>query len=509
MLWLFSSLCCLPLPLWILLGLSFLPTAAALSEFSPFPKLTFLSFSQFIQQNFPADISLSTVLLLLFTVTENPDLLSLHARQQYSLAKGENISAINSWIKSLSRAVHAKVNNSATLLHESDRYEGISENHIVSNIATKLDKLAQHLGLIKYNKKGHLTSALKPISHTAIEAVHIICPESYQCVTSGCGFRSLVQTTKQRDIPLVTLVKNNTIHKNVPVLTGRCPNCMTLYSADHERTPEINEENQFTNLYLNSAKYLKVGQSVWVDRVFSNAVVNAMYSFHASASAFMEFWNNSFGKTQQHGFHQFSRRQIWQAFVQESIRTIAASTDMELSVRDNLAIGEVTKEAFSILGENGVIRAADQHACSECTHDYIATTSDTTPTALSAAVVGVDEVEQSSPQAANSSSSSSSGSTSASTSEDGMDIDKAPVKMVVVDGTCFGPKHCAYENCTDDLINYRGAVFCAIHEQTHGAKCRVHNCDNEKIRATQACQQHQQQWKKYMAQHKKQSAPGF
>jgi len=26
-----------------------------------------------------------------------------------------------------------------------------------------------------------------------------------------------------------------------------------------------------------------------------------------------------------------------------------------------------------------------------------------------------------------------------------MDIDKAPLKMVVVDGCCFGPKHCAYE----------------------------------------------------------------
>ena len=324
-------------------------------------------------------------------MTENPDLLSLHARQQYSLVKEENISAINSWIKNLSQAVHAKVNNSAfTLLHESDWYEGIPEKHIISNIAIKLDKLARHLGLIKYNKKGHLKTAFKSISYEAIEAVHIICPESYQCVTSECGFRSLIQTTKQRDIPLVTLVKNNIIYKNVPVLTGRCPNCTTLYSADHERSPDINEENQFTNLYLNSAKYIKVGQNIWVDRLFSNAVVNAMYSFHASASAYMEFWNNSFGKT-QHVSHKLSRRQIWQAFVQESIRTIATSANTELSVRDNLAIDEITKEAFLSLGENGVIRAADQHACSECTHDYIETTSDNAPTTCSAAVVGVDE----------------------------------------------------------------------------------------------------------------------
>ena len=510
MLWLVSSLYCLSLPLWILLVLSFLPTAAASSEFRPFPEMTFLSFSQFIQKNFSANISLSTVLLMLFTMTENPDLLSLHARQQYSLVKGESISSINSWIKSLSRAVYVKMNsNASTLLHESDQYEGISENHIISNLATKLDKLAQHLDLIKYNKKGHLKSALKPISYQAIEAVHIICPESYQCVTSECEFRSLVQTTKQRDIPLVTFVKNNTIHKNVPVLTGRCPNCTTLYSADHERSPEIDEENHFTKLYLNSAKYIKVGQSVWVDRVFSNAVVNAMYSFHASASAYMEFWNNSFGKTDKDVFHKMSRRQIWQAFVQESIRTIAASADMELSLRDNLAIDEITKEAFSIIGENGVIRAADQHACSECTHDYIGTTSNNTPNASSAAVAGVDEDVEQTPQQATDSDASHSDSRSASTSEDGMDVDKAVVKMVVVDGTCFGPKHCAYENCADDLVNYTGTVFCAIHEQTHGAKCRVCNCNNIKIRGTQACEQHQQQWKKYDTQHKRQSAPGF
>ena len=73
---------------------------------------------------------------------------------------------------------------------------------------------------------------------------------------------------QQRDIPLVTLVKNNTIYKNVPVLSGRCPNCTTLYGADHEHSPEINEENQFTKLYLNSAKYIKVGQNIWVDQVF-------------------------------------------------------------------------------------------------------------------------------------------------------------------------------------------------------------------------------------------------
>jgi hypothetical protein len=83
------------------------------------------------------------------------------------------------------------------LLHGSDFYEGISENNIIGNLAVRLDKFAHHLNLVKFNKKGYLKTALKPISYKAIEAIYIICPQSYQCVTKGCGFQSLVQATKQ------------------------------------------------------------------------------------------------------------------------------------------------------------------------------------------------------------------------------------------------------------------------------------------------------------------------
>ena len=135
--------------------------------------------------------------------------------------------------------MHAKVNTiQSEWLYKSDYYEGISDSQMVSNIAIRLDKLA----LISYNKKGHLKNALKPISHKAIEAVHVICPQSYQCLTSRCGFQSLTQATKQRNIPLVTLIKNNISYEKVPVLTGKCPNCTTLYSADHEHSPIIDED---------------------------------------------------------------------------------------------------------------------------------------------------------------------------------------------------------------------------------------------------------------------------
>ncbi len=90
-----------------------------------------------------------------------------------------------------------------------------------------------------------------------------------------------------------------------------------------------------------------------MNRVFSNAVLNGMFSFQASVSAFAEFWNTSF-----HGI-KIARRQIWQSFVQESIHSIAAVSNINIELQDGLAIDEVTKEAFSILGENGLIRAAD------------------------------------------------------------------------------------------------------------------------------------------------------
>jgi hypothetical protein len=50
----------------------------------------------------------------------------------------------------------------------------------------------------------------------------------------------------------------------------------------------------------------------------------------------------------------------------------------------------VTKQAFSILGENGIICAADQHTCGECTQPY-KKTADIITGDDPAALVGIDE----------------------------------------------------------------------------------------------------------------------
>ena len=73
---------------------------------------------------------------------------------------------------------------------------------------------------------------LKPISYTSFQAAQVICPNEVVCETTTCNPCSLLQITKLQDIPRVTLIKGSTIYEDVQVLTGRCPQCKTIYLAD-------------------------------------------------------------------------------------------------------------------------------------------------------------------------------------------------------------------------------------------------------------------------------------
>ena len=60
-----------------------LPTVMASSQDqTPFPDIPFHVFVNYVEKNFSTKVSLATVLTVLFTLTSNPDLLNLHARQQ-------------------------------------------------------------------------------------------------------------------------------------------------------------------------------------------------------------------------------------------------------------------------------------------------------------------------------------------------------------------------------------------------------------------------------------------
>jgi hypothetical protein len=94
---------------------------------------------------------------------------------------------------------------------------------------------------------------------------------------------------------------------------------------------------------------MKVGQSRWVDRTFGNAVVSGMYSFHASAAAYTDYWNNAFGQVNLDYMAPLSRKHIWQTFIQESTRVIAANQDCNLTLSESLPIDAVTRAAFNLL----------------------------------------------------------------------------------------------------------------------------------------------------------------
>jgi hypothetical protein len=82
---------------------------AAMPEECGFPDLTFKAFNEFVKANFSSKVSLATVLLVLFTMTENHDLLNLHSRQKNPSCPGENKVKASGWIKALASALQNRL----------------------------------------------------------------------------------------------------------------------------------------------------------------------------------------------------------------------------------------------------------------------------------------------------------------------------------------------------------------------------------------------------------------
>ena len=294
------------------LAIFFIPHVIASPQSGPFPNIAFKDFSDFVLGNFGPGISLSTVIMLVLSMTNNTELLSLHFKQE---RKG----GTTSWIRCLAHAVKEQLGADITQTLFSESELSIFENRVtrdpdITSLAVKLSEFSQALEIYPYNQKQKFTGTVKPISHDSIQPALLICPNSSVCLTSGCNRCSLKQKSTPRDIPRVTLIKGTDIYHNVQLLAGQCRNCGTIYYADHERTPAA-ENTEAMKFFLNSAHYLKVGQKLWVNRAFSTAVLNAMYDLHGSASGWMKFFNDTYGNE---GL-KLSRCHIWAAFVQESI----------------------------------------------------------------------------------------------------------------------------------------------------------------------------------------------
>ncbi len=493
----------------VILFLWFCPVVYAAATEDPFPNIAFDVFSAFIESTFGPKISLSTVLMLLFSLNENTDLLNLHARSQNPQFRNEQKRDSSTWMNVLSKGIQKKLTakKMKSLFTKEGRPEDVMGAEATELTSIKLNDFANFLGLNPCGPNGKILQKLYPISKASIVPVLVLCPTSYKCMDASCQPRSLLMLTRVNEIPEVKLIKGTTIFKNVLVLSAYCPNskCKTSYFVDHETYGPPNNRQK---AYLSDANYLKVGQSVYVDRIFSNAVLNGIYSFHASTAAYSEFWTNSFGETHS---VKIPRCQIWQTFIQESIRSISGQLEIAFETNNNPSIADLTNKAYNSLGEDGGIRLSDGHACSECTQDYKATADYAAQNEDPAAILGVDGDAPIPALAAppllddlnlaNAHGPNEIPNVASVTS-------KAPVKMIVMDGIVMGPTHCAALDCTGDLLNAHGEAFCPTHVTQFGNKCRVVGCGNIKVVKTQACLDHQQEWSRHQQSRTKSTMSG-
>ncbi|KDQ25433.1 hypothetical protein PLEOSDRAFT_1084987 [Pleurotus ostreatus PC15] len=543
------------LSFWLLLGL--LPCVSAAPLEDPFPGILFADFAKVIKSSFGADITLATVLMLLFSVTNNTDLLNLHGQQQ---AVPTNTQVVTSWMAAFVCAIkdrlqldslvadddsdtemntdsdsgsdsgsnsgsasgsstNTSVSSDArttydTLFLPTDRHEDQSPKQQTTILGKKLDFFCRSLNLYSHNKRGTLRCKLLPISTANIRPVLIITPTVMQCSDATCPGRALTQYQRYHDVSKATLLRGSECFEKVPVLAGKCPACSSMFWADHEGFNDPSNDRRLA-IHLPDTKYLKVGTQVWVDRLVSRAIVNANYSFHASTAAVTEFWNYSFVQPSGTTF-KLTRRHTWKAFVLESIRLLAEPSGAELLFVDNMAVKDLVTAAYEYLGDGGIICSAEGHSCDECCHAF-KDVADVIPNQPDnpAALAGHDE-NHAVPEYAG----------PAVEDAEAMDVDDVPasdasepaegaalsnpadVRMIVIDGIVMGPRHCAMPGCEVGLLNAQTGVFCKAHQDEMGVRCRMKDCVRVKVAGTQACVNHQEQWRVYPARYANSSLLG-
>jgi len=183
--------------LWTLLFLAMLPTASAIPNEAAFPDISFRAFNILVQDIFGSDISLATVLMVLFTLTNNPNLLSLHARQQNPAVKGERKIEITAWINALANALHDKLEDQIYTLQRDDEKDTRDSNSVLINsVGRKLDQFSKNLNLYPYNSRGKFQGKLKTISHAQIQPILVICPDSIECEEITCDPWAVHQITR-------------------------------------------------------------------------------------------------------------------------------------------------------------------------------------------------------------------------------------------------------------------------------------------------------------------------
>jgi CxC5 like cysteine cluster associated with KDZ transposases len=211
----------------ILAGIALLPTAHALPS-TPFPDILFTNFSQLIQDEFGPDVTLTTVLTILLSLTSNPELLNLHARQQNPnpVCSGEIRQSVTGWMKAFVWSLQRKLGNAIDdLFHTSEGLSEMSRGQRITAIGKKMDNVIHGLGLYPYNQHGRLRQWIGEVDNSSITPIRLLCPSNALCVTHDCQPRALHQDTREANVAHVTLVQGTQEFCDVAVLTARCPSC--------------------------------------------------------------------------------------------------------------------------------------------------------------------------------------------------------------------------------------------------------------------------------------------
>jgi hypothetical protein len=115
----------------------------AASPQHPFPNIPFSLFSDTVQSHFGTDVSLATVLAILFTLVENPDFLNLHFRQKNPQCSGENKTQVSGWIIALVNSLMTKIGDkrAETLFSERELGRHPDKEAQINLLSRKLDKI--------------------------------------------------------------------------------------------------------------------------------------------------------------------------------------------------------------------------------------------------------------------------------------------------------------------------------------------------------------------------------
>jgi hypothetical protein len=148
-----KSLLAFPCLAVLLMGL--VPVVSAAPNQDAISNITFQAFAEFVEQNYSSTVSLATVLVTLFTVTDNSDLLNLHSRMQ-NPQLNERYHAISGWIKALARALNEKLGqNTSELFEEPEEISELDNDRLNHEVAIKLDALYKLLNMSPYDNQGN------------------------------------------------------------------------------------------------------------------------------------------------------------------------------------------------------------------------------------------------------------------------------------------------------------------------------------------------------------------